>query len=97
MTSRERVLKAFKRMDGNPDRVPVQFDLCKQHIEHFSKKYGLPVDITDNVYEDVTWRISANELRVKMGSDLVLCGASAPEELEARGRRRTAPGTTSTT
>jgi len=80
MTSRERVLKAFKRMDGNPDRVPVQFDLCRQHIEYFSKKYGLPVDITPNVYEDVTWRISANELRLRMGSDLVLCGASAPAD-----------------
>jgi uroporphyrinogen decarboxylase len=80
MNSRERVLKAIKRMDGNPDRVPIQFDLCKQHIEYFSKKYGIPVDITPNLYEDVTWRISANELRTRMGSDLVLCGASTPAD-----------------
>ena len=71
MNARERVLKAIRRMDGNPDRVPIQFDLCKQHIEYFSKKYGIPVDITDNIYEDVTWRISANELRVRMGSDMI--------------------------
>ena len=78
MNSRERVLKAFRKMEGMPDRVPVQFDLCKQHIEYFSKKYGIPVDITDNIYEDVTWRISANDLRLKMGCDTVTVGAANP-------------------
>ena len=85
MNSRERVLKAFRKMDGNPDRVPVQFELCRQHIEYFSKKYGLPVDITDNIYEDVTWRISANELRLRMGCDVVTVGASSPEGWKPRG------------
>ncbi len=66
-------------MEGNPDRVPIQFDLCKQHIEYFSEKYGIPVDISDNIYEDVTWRISANELRLRMGADIVVTGATAPE------------------
>lgn len=28
MKPRERVLKAFKRMKGMPDRVPLQFELC---------------------------------------------------------------------
>lgn len=78
MNSRERVLKAYHFMEGLPDRVPVQFDLCKQHIEYFSNEYGIPVDITDNIFEDVTWRISANELRTKMGSDVVIVGASTP-------------------
>lgn len=80
MTARERVLKALKKIPGNPDRVPIQFDLCKQHIEYFSQKYGVGVDITDNIYEDVTWRISANELRLKMGADVVICGASSPAD-----------------
>lgn len=79
MTPRERVLKAFRFMDGNPDRVPIQFELCRQHIETFSERYGIPVDITDNIFEDVTWRISANELRLKMGCDIVTCGASTPK------------------
>jgi uroporphyrinogen decarboxylase len=71
-------------MEGLPDRVPLQFDLCKQLIEHFSKKYDIPVDITDNIFEDVTWRISANELRLKMGCDTVIVGASHPEGWKPR-------------
>jgi uroporphyrinogen decarboxylase len=38
MNSRERVFKAFKKLEGNPDRVPIQFDLCHQHIETFGKR-----------------------------------------------------------
>ena len=37
MNSRERVLKAFKRLPGLPDRVPVQFDLCRQLADHLEK------------------------------------------------------------
>ena len=76
MNPRERVLRAIKVKDGLPDRVPIQFDLCRQHVEYFSNKYGMDVDITESIFEDVTWRISANALRVKMGSDLVIVGAS---------------------
>lgn len=79
MTPRTRVLKAFRKMEGNPDRVPLQFELCKQHIAYFSKKYDVPVDITNNIFEDVTWRISANELRLKMGCDVVTVGAATAE------------------
>ena len=50
MNSRERVLKALKIVPGLPDRVPIQFDLCKQHLEYFGKKLSLPVNITDNLY-----------------------------------------------
>jgi hypothetical protein len=62
MNSRDRVLKAFKRIPGLPDRIPVQFDLCRQLSDHFGKKLGVPVRYTENLYEDVTYRISANEL-----------------------------------
>lgn len=79
MNSRERVLKAFKRLPGMPDRVPVQFDLCRQLADHFGKQLGIPVNYTDNLYEDVTYRISANELRVAMGSDVVVTGASVSD------------------
>ena len=32
MNSRERVMRALKR-DGLPDRVPLQFDLCRSLLE----------------------------------------------------------------
>jgi uroporphyrinogen decarboxylase len=79
MTPRERVLKAFKRLPGLPDRVPIQFELCRQLADHFGKEMGIPVRYTDNLYEDVTYRISANELRVAMGSDVVVTGASVSD------------------
>ena len=80
MNSRERVLRAFKRMPGLPDRVPIQFDLCRQLSDHFGKQLGIPVNYTDNLYEDVTYRISANELRIAMGSDVVITGASVSDD-----------------
>lgn len=80
MTPRERVLKAFKRMPGLPDRVPVQFDLCRQLADHFGKEMGIPISYTENPYEDVTYRISANELRVAMGSDVIVTGASVSDD-----------------
>jgi uroporphyrinogen decarboxylase len=80
MTPRERVLKAFKRLPGLPDRVPVQFELCRQLSDHFGKKLGIPVNYTENLYEDVTYRISANELRIVMGSDVVVTGASVSDD-----------------
>ena len=40
MNSKERVFKAFKKMEGTPDRVPIQFDLCRQHTESFGKILG---------------------------------------------------------
>ena len=80
MNSRERVLKAFKRIPGLPDRVPFQFELCRQLADHFGKEMGIPVSYTENLYEDVTYRISANELRVAMGSDVVVTGASVSDD-----------------
>jgi len=80
MNSRERVLKAFKRLPGLPDRVPIQFDLCRQLCDQFGKEMGIPVSYTENPYEDVTYRISANELRVAMGSDVVITGASVSDQ-----------------
>lgn len=79
MNSRERVLKAFKRMKGMPDRVPIQFDLCRQLSNYFGKELNVPVNYTENLYEDVTYRISANELRTAMGSDVVITGASVSD------------------
>jgi uroporphyrinogen decarboxylase len=68
MNSRERVLKAFKRIPGLPDRVPIQFDLCRQLSDHFGKELGMSVSNTENPYEDVTCRISVNEIRLALGS-----------------------------
>jgi uroporphyrinogen decarboxylase len=76
MKSRERVLKALKIIDGIPDRAPVQFDLCRSHLEYFSNKLDIPVSYTENIYEDVTYRISGNEIRLAMGSDVVITGAA---------------------
>ncbi len=82
MIPRERVLKAFKLLPGLPDRVPVQFDLCRQLADHFGKILDIPVNYTENLYEDVTYRISANELRTAMGSDVVITGASVSDDYE---------------
>ncbi|MFC1558115.1 uroporphyrinogen decarboxylase family protein [candidate division KSB1 bacterium] len=82
MRSRERVLKAFRKLDGYPDRVPVQFDLCRQHLEYFGKKLSIPVNYTNNLYEDVTYRISGNEIRTAMGSDVVITGASISDDYQ---------------
>lgn len=76
MNSRERVKKAFGLIDGEPDRVPIQFDLCRQLTDYFSEQYKIPSDYTMSYYEDLTYRISANELRIKMGSDCVIVGGS---------------------
>jgi uroporphyrinogen decarboxylase len=63
---------------GIPDRVPLQFDLSRKLTDAFAKKLGIPAVYTPSYYEDVTYRISANELRVAMGSDCVVVGASLP-------------------
>jgi uroporphyrinogen decarboxylase len=75
MNSRERVLRAFKVHEGLPDRIPVQFDLCRKLQDHFGKKLGIPSKYTPNLFEDVTYRISGNEIRLAMGSDVVIVGA----------------------
>ena len=74
MNSRERVLRTFGRIPGKADRVPVQFEMCRQLTDHFSKELGIPAHYKENLYEDVTYRISANELRIAMGSDVVVTG-----------------------
>ena len=61
-----------------PDRVPLQFDLCRQLTDEFGEKYDIPIHYTTSYFEDVTYRISANELRTAMGSDCVIVGGSLP-------------------
>lgn len=77
MNSRERVKTALTR-SGVPDRVPLQFDLCRALTDAFGEKYGIPIHYTTSYFEDVTYRISANELRTAMGSDCVIVGGSLP-------------------
>jgi uroporphyrinogen decarboxylase len=77
LNSKERVKKALLREDL-PDRVPLQFDICRQLSDAFGKKFNIPVHYTTSYYEDVTYRISANDLRIAMGSDCVVVGASLP-------------------
>lgn len=77
MNSKERVRKALRR-DGTPDRVPVQFDLCRSLLEDFSSKYGIPVHYSPSYYEDLMYRTSGNELRIAMGSDCVIVGGGLP-------------------
>jgi uroporphyrinogen decarboxylase len=77
MNSKERVLKALHR-NGIPDRVPVQFDLCRPLLDGFSRKYNIPVHYSPSYYEDLMYRISGNELRTAMGSDCVVVGGGLP-------------------
>ena len=81
MNSKERVLTALTRQ-GVPDRVPLQFDLSRALLDKFGEKYGVPVHYTTAYYEDVTYRLSGNELRLAMGSDCVVVGAGLPRDYE---------------
>lgn len=76
MNSKTRVLKAFRRLNGDPDRVPMQFDLCRQLTEEFGRKLGIQPDFALSYYEDLTYRISANDIRTKLGSDVVVVGGT---------------------
>jgi uroporphyrinogen decarboxylase len=78
MNSKERVLKALRKTEGNPDRVPIQFDLCRQHTESFGKILGIKPDYSLSYYEDLTYRISANDIRTRMGSDVAVVGGTVP-------------------
>lgn len=77
MNSKQRVIAALTRT-GLPDRVPLQFDLCRSLLEEAGVKYSIPVQYNRSYYEDVTYRISANDLRTAMGSDCVVVGAGLP-------------------
>lgn len=87
MTPRERVLRAFGRAPGRPDRMPLQFDLCRSLTEAFGKTLGLRPEYTLSYYEDLTYRISANDIRTALGSDCVVVGGAVragfvPEPVE---------------
>lgn len=86
MNSRERVLKAFKIMEGSPDRIPIEFDLCKQLLEKFGEKLGIPIRYTVNLWEDVTYRISGNEIRLALGSDVVVTGVGQSDDFKVKIR-----------
>ncbi|MHC4123742.1 MAG: uroporphyrinogen decarboxylase family protein [Planctomycetota bacterium] len=75
MNSKERVRLALTRK-AVPDRVPIQFDLCKSLIEHFSKELSLEPEYALSYYEDLTYRISANAIRTTLGSDVVVVGGT---------------------
>ncbi len=83
MNSKERVLTALRR-SGIPDRVPLQFDLCRDLLEKFSKRCGIPLHYSPSYYEDLMYRISGNELRTAMGSDVVVVGGGLPAGYQHR-------------
>ena len=62
----------------------MQFELCRQLLDHFGKKLGILVRYTDNLYEDVTYRISGNEVRTAMGCDVVVTGAGPDDRFIAQ-------------
>lgn len=84
MNARERVLRALKVKEGRPDRIPIQFDLCPSLQEYFAKKLGVESRYTYNIFEDVTSRISGNEVRLSMGCDTVIVGASEKRDFRRR-------------
>ena len=81
MNSKQRVITALTRA-GLPDRVPLQFDLSRSLADRFAAKYGIAPHYTTSYYEDVTYRLSNNDLRVAMGSDCVIVGAGLPRGYE---------------
>jgi uroporphyrinogen decarboxylase len=70
------------RRDRLPDRVPLQFDLCRPLLEAFGSRYGIPVSYSPSYYEDLKYRTSGNELRIAMGSDCVVVGGGLPAGYE---------------
>ncbi|GAB1483970.1 uroporphyrinogen decarboxylase family protein [Treponema sp.] len=84
MTSRERVLHAFGKLPGKGDRVPLQFDLCRSLVDHFSKKLGIEADYALSYYEDLTYRISANAIRTRLGSDCIVVGGTVADGFKAK-------------
>ncbi|MGQ9501906.1 MAG: uroporphyrinogen decarboxylase family protein [Anaerolineae bacterium] len=81
MNSRQRVIAALTRREL-PDRVPLQFDLSRALADRLCQKYGITPHYTTAYYEDVTYRLSNNDLRVAMGSDCVVVGAGLPRNYE---------------
>lgn len=81
MNAKERVRIALTR-NGIPDRVPIQFDLCKSLIEHFSKELKIEPGYAWSYYEDLTYRISANAIRTKLGSDVVVVGGTMASDFK---------------
>lgn len=75
MNSKERVRLALTRQ-GIPDRIPIQFDLCKSLIEYYSRRLRLHAGFSRSYYEDLSYRISANEIRTHLGSDCVVVGGT---------------------
>jgi len=59
-------------------RTYVQKSLERLRSFQFSRKYGIPTHYTTAYYEDVTYRLSNNDLRVAMGSDCVVVGGDLP-------------------
>ncbi len=78
MSSRERTLRAFGKLEGKPDRPPFQFDLCRSLTEEFGRRLGIVPEYALSYYEDLTYRISANAIRTALGSDCVVVGATVP-------------------
>ena len=75
MTSKERVKAALTR-SAMPDRVPLQFDLCRKLTDDFGKELGKAADYSLSYYEDLTYRISANDIRIELGSDVCVVGGT---------------------
>lgn len=80
MTSRERVMRAFRLKEGLPDRTPVQFDLCRTLTERFGQELGIQPSYALSYYEDLTYRISANDIRTRLGSDVVVVGGTVSRD-----------------
>jgi uroporphyrinogen decarboxylase len=48
--------------------------------EHFQAELGIKADYALSYYEDLTYRISANEIRTALGSDCIVVGGTVPSD-----------------
>jgi len=92
MNSRDRVLRAIKKHDGLPDRVPIHFNLCRKLTDEISGQLGIDPHYCQTPFEDDIWVVSSNELRTSLGSDLVMVGASVSSSY-TKNRKVHADGT----
>ena len=81
MKPRERVLKAFRKMDGYPDRVPVQFELCRKLLDDISET---GFEVFNPVQPGVPGH-GPKELKDRFGDKFIFWGAIDQQELLPKG------------
>ena len=82
MNSRERVLQSINHKE--PDRVPVAVTLTPQIAKFLSKRFHIPCKLKSTGFSNYYNTISFNEILTKLGNDVIIIGATAPNNFILR-------------